>query len=57
MERKTERKIAGLLRIGLVAVVILLQLLLLMMLVRSMRQNAVYLYIIIEFVAIININT
>jgi len=55
MERKTERKIAGLLRIGLVAVVILLQLLLLMMLVRSMRQNAVYLYIIIEFVAIINI--
>lgn len=55
MKSGTERKIAGFLRIGLVAIVILLQLLLMVILVRNLRQNAIYIYVIIEFVAVINI--
>ena len=55
MKRKTERKIAGFLRIALVVVVVLLQLLLIMVLVRYMRSNVLYVYFIIEILSVLEI--
>lgn len=55
MNRGTERKIAGVLRMALVVIAIILQLLLVMLLVRALRTDAVYLYLLIELAAVINI--
>jgi len=55
MNRKTERKIAGLLRIVLVGIAVLLQLLLIALLVRVLRNRAVYAYFIIEIIALIDV--
>lgn len=55
MNRKTETKIAGALRIGLVAVVILLQLLLVFLLAHYLRNNAIYVYLLIELASVIEI--
>jgi len=55
MNRKTERKIAGLMRIVLVGIAVLLQLLLIALLVRVLRNRAAYAYFIIEIIALIDV--
>lgn len=55
MNRKTERKIAGILRVAVVAIVVLLQLALLFLLVRYLRNYALYIYIAVQIVAILGI--
>lgn len=53
MKRNTERTIASFFRIAIVAIVILMQIVLIMLLVRYLRTNALWVYILIEFAAII----
>lgn len=55
MKRRTERKVAGFLRVALVVVVVLLQLLLLLALVRWLHSDAIWVYAIIEALAVIEI--
>ncbi len=55
MEAGAERKISGILRISLAAVVILLQLFLVFFLARTLMYQAIYAYIIIEMAAVLEI--
>lgn len=55
MKRKTERKVAGLLRAILVSAVILLQIILLILLVHILHSYAIYIYVILQIIGVIHI--
>ena len=55
MDTKTERKFAGYVRIILVGIAVLLQLALIAVLVRLLRNQAIYVYFAIEVIAVIDV--
>jgi len=55
MKPKTERKIAGMLRIAFVGLAIIFQLLLIILLVRILKTQAIYVYVLIEIVSVVDV--
>lgn len=55
MKRTTERKLFGFMRVGLVALIVILQLALIFLLVRYLRSNSLYVYLVLEGFSIVQI--